>query len=175
MWVRAAPLGICVASDRLHRPRLCTDQGENVPPIFVLGDHHRDDHAWNRDGQLRRSLARSWLSGWRCHRLRAAPRQPRDLVPGRRKRVNSKHRPIEGRVLLLDHDLVFADARHRALRLGGWFRPRRPGPRVRIWCIVIFAAALIVVATLLLLDENFAHDAVLGGIHPDMTLERDSG
>jgi uncharacterized membrane-anchored protein len=40
---------------------------------------------------------------------------------------------------------------------------------------LIFAAALIVVATLLLLDENFAHDAVLGGIHPDMTLERDSG
>jgi hypothetical protein len=37
------------------------------------------------------------------------------------------------------------------------------------------ALGSLAVTTLLLLDENFAHDAVLGGIHPDMTLGRDSG
>ncbi|MEA3100164.1 MAG: hypothetical protein QOF74_4404 [Caballeronia mineralivorans] len=37
------------------------------------------------------------------------------------------------------------------------------------------ALGSLAVTTLLLLDENFAHDAVLGVIYPDMTLGRDSG
>jgi len=51
--------------------------------------------------------------------------------------------------------------------LGDWVAGSNRGGLGYEYGSLIFAAALIVVAILLLLDENFAHDAGLGGIHPD--------
>ena len=78
----------------------------------------------------------------------------------------------------------------RRRQLRGTFPTRRTSPEAAIenarreemerrTFVIKGTAALalgsLAVTTLLLLDENFAHDAVLGGIHPDMTLGRDSG